>query len=111
VPARRLPTILAEAQALGIPVAGNRHAGIPEGIVDGHAGLLSDEGDVNGLARNILRLLQDAALHADLSRRGIELVRNEFNLQQQAGQLESIYDALLASHQPNVCFSARATAA
>jgi len=105
-----LPMILPEAQALGIPVVGNRHAGIAEGIVDGHAGLLSEERDVSGLARNILRLFQDAALHADLSRRGIELVRNDFNLRQQTGQLESIYDAVLASRQPSTCFSARATA-
>jgi glycosyltransferase involved in cell wall biosynthesis len=107
-----LPMILAEAQALGVPVVGTRHAGIPEGIVDGHAGLLSDERDVSGLARNLKRVLQDDALHADLSRRGIELVLHDCNLQLQTEQLESIYDAVLtsASLQPSTCFSARATA-
>jgi glycosyltransferase involved in cell wall biosynthesis len=107
-----LPMILAEAQALGVPVVGTRHAGIPEGIVDGHAGLLSDERDVCGLARNLKRVLQDDALHADLSRRGLELVHHEFNLRHQTGLLESIYDTVLtsASLQPSTCFTARATA-
>jgi glycosyltransferase involved in cell wall biosynthesis len=107
-----LPMVLAEAQALGVPVVGTRHAGIPEGIVDGHAGLLSDERDVCGLARNLKRVLQDDALHTDLSRRGIELVRHECNLRYQTDQLESIYDTVLASPglQPSTCFSARATA-
>jgi glycosyltransferase involved in cell wall biosynthesis len=84
-----------EAQCMGVPVVATRHGGIPEGIVDGHAGLLSDERDVPGLARNILRLLQDDALHAGLSRRGVQLVQQEFDLRQQTAQLEMVYDAAL----------------
>jgi colanic acid/amylovoran biosynthesis glycosyltransferase len=106
-----LPMILAEAQALGVPVVGTRHAGIPEGIVDGYAGLLSDERDVPGLARNIVRLLQDDVLHADLSRRGVELVQQAFDLHHQTAQLESVYDAVLAgaSARLKTCCRARAT--
>jgi colanic acid/amylovoran biosynthesis glycosyltransferase len=89
-----LPMIVAEAQAMGVPVVGTRHAGIPEGIVDGFRGMLSEEGDVHGLARNIARLLNDEDLHADLRLRGIQFVRDRFNLRKQTLALESIYDAV-----------------
>ena len=98
-----------EAQCMGVPVVATYHGGIPEGIVDGPSGLLSDERDVPALAHNILRLLQDDALHTDLSRRGIQLVQQHFNLSQQTAQLEFLYDAVLAGIPPNTCFSARAT--
>jgi len=90
-----LPMILAEAQALGVPVAATRHAGIPEGIVDGRGGLLSEERDVAGLARNITQLFQDEALYADLRRRGRDLVLHEFDLKGQSGRLEMIYDDVI----------------
>jgi glycosyltransferase involved in cell wall biosynthesis len=90
-----LPMILIEAQALGVPVVATRHAGIPEGIVDGNAGMLSDERDIHGLADNIVRLFADRALHEDLSRRGVDLVRHNFDLHRQTDQLETIYDRVL----------------
>jgi glycosyltransferase involved in cell wall biosynthesis len=103
---------LAEAQGLGVPVVATHHAGIPEGIVDGSAGLLSAERDVPQLAANILHVLGDDALHADLSRRGVELVQREFDLSLQTQALESIYDTVAfgVSDQAKSFCKARATA-
>jgi glycosyltransferase involved in cell wall biosynthesis len=107
-----LPMFLAEAQGLGVPVVATHHAGIHEGIVDGSAGLLSAERDVPQLAANILRVLGDDALHADLSRRGVELVKREFDLSLQTQALESIYDTVAfgATDQGKSFCKARATA-
>jgi colanic acid/amylovoran biosynthesis glycosyltransferase len=107
-----LPMFLAEAQGLGVPVVATRHAGIPEGIVRGHHGMLSDERDVTGLAVNIQRLLNDDALHADVARRGVALVQREFDLRRQTQRLEAVYDSVVAgaTAQAKSFASARATA-
>ena len=107
-----LGMVLLEAQGMGVPVVATRHAGTAEGLIDGQAGLLSDERDVAGLARNIARLLQDDSLHADLSCRGAEMIQRGFDLQHQTAHLESIYDAVLARRVVvplNNCCNARAT--
>jgi colanic acid/amylovoran biosynthesis glycosyltransferase len=91
-----LPMILAEAQGLGVPVVATRHAGIPEGIVDGEGGLLSDERDARSLAMNILRLFEDEELYTSVRRRGAELVLREFDLKRQTERLEAIYDGVLS---------------
>jgi colanic acid/amylovoran biosynthesis glycosyltransferase len=78
-----------EASASGLPIAGTRHNGIPEVVLDGVTGLLSDEGDVAGMARNIAALAMDAAAWQRLGRAGRRHVEATFALERQA-------DALLA---------------
>ena len=40
-----LPTVLLEAQAMGVPVVSTFHSGIPEGVADGVTGTLVPERD------------------------------------------------------------------
>jgi glycosyltransferase involved in cell wall biosynthesis len=93
-----LPMVLLEAQAMGIPVASTRHAGIPEGILDGDHGLLSDEFDSAGLAHHIIQLLTDQQLWNDRHQRGPAFVRDNFSLLRQTELLEEIYDFVLSEH-------------
>ncbi len=53
---------VAEAMALGVPVASVRSGAIPELIEDGREGLLSAPGDVAGLAEAAVRLLTEPGL-------------------------------------------------
>jgi alpha-1,3-rhamnosyl/mannosyltransferase len=62
-----------EAMACGCPVVAARSGSIPE--VVGDAALLVDPLDVAGIADGILRIRGDAALAADLARRGRDRVR------------------------------------
>lgn len=55
------PTAIAEAMASALPVVSTRHSGIPEHVRDGVSGLLVAEGDVEGMAAAIARLLDDPA--------------------------------------------------
>jgi glycosyltransferase involved in cell wall biosynthesis len=91
-----LPMVLLEAQAMGIPVVSTRHAGIPEGILDGERGLLCAEFDVPALAQHITHLLTDNGLWNDHHQRGPEFVREHFSLLRQTELLEEIYDLVLA---------------
>jgi len=58
---------LAEAMALGVPVAATRIGAIPELVDDGETGLLAAPGDAGGLARAVVRLLEDARLRSKLA--------------------------------------------
>ncbi len=93
-----LPMVLVEAQALGIPVVATRHAGIPEGILDGERGLLADEFDVDDLARQITQLLLRPHLWNDIHLRSPEFVSKHFDLRHQTELLEDIYDSAIHSH-------------
>jgi glycosyltransferase involved in cell wall biosynthesis len=57
-----------EALSCGIPVVGSRVGGVPEVVRDGQTGLLCDAGDIAAMTRAVLRLLQDRALHRQMSR-------------------------------------------
>ncbi|HLY09122.1 MAG TPA: glycosyltransferase, partial [Planctomycetota bacterium] len=61
-----------EAMASGIPVVTTTGGALPEAV--GDAGLLVAPGSVSELARAMLRLAGDAALRADLVRKGARRV-------------------------------------
>ncbi|MGC8959128.1 MAG: glycosyltransferase family 4 protein [Chloroflexia bacterium] len=66
--------VFLEAWANGMPVIGARAGGIPAVVDDGVNGLLVPFGDVEALARAIVRLLDDPALAREMGRRGREKV-------------------------------------
>ncbi|ASC71444.1 Glycosyltransferase Type 1 [Halomicronema hongdechloris C2206] len=94
-----LGMVFLEAQAMGLPVVSCRSGGIPEAVVHGETGFLVPEGDVNGLAQHIVRLVEDAPLWQRLSHQGRAWVCDRFDLQTQTRKLEAIYDTVLAEHQ------------
>jgi glycosyltransferase involved in cell wall biosynthesis len=51
-----------EAQSCGVPVVASRVGGIPEYVAEGRTGFLIEPGDSAELARQILRLIDDADL-------------------------------------------------
>jgi O-antigen/teichoic acid export membrane protein len=55
-----------EAGAYGLPVVASRSGGVSEAVKDCVTGLLADEGDVEGTAGAILRLLRDGGLRRRL---------------------------------------------
>jgi colanic acid/amylovoran biosynthesis glycosyltransferase len=91
-----LPTTVLEAGALGVPVVSTRHSGIPEAVVDGETGLLGDERDVSGLARNLHRLLTDADLRERMGKAARAHIAENFDLARQSRKLEDIYDEVVA---------------
>lgn len=92
--------VFAEAQASGLPVVSSNSGGIPEAVADGQTGFLLPEKDIQGLATQILRLLQDQELWHRFSEEGQQHVRIHFNLRRQTRFLEEIYTESINQKQP-----------
>jgi glycosyltransferase involved in cell wall biosynthesis len=86
-----LPTVLIEAQAMGVPVVSTFHSGIPEGVADGVTGILVPERDSENLATAILRLLQDQDLWQRYHLATQGHIDRQFDLRKQTALLEDIY--------------------
>lgn len=75
-----IPNVLVEAMRLGLPVVSTAISGIPELVIDGETGLLVPPHDAESLAAALARLLDDAALRAQLIERAACHVTSEFDL-------------------------------
>jgi glycosyltransferase involved in cell wall biosynthesis len=64
------PVAVLEAAASGLPVVSTDHAGISEAVVHGVTGLLVEEGDVEGMAREMLALAHDPQMAARMGAAG-----------------------------------------
>lgn len=89
------PVAITEAQATGMPVLSTYHADIPEVVIDGETGLLSQERDIDGLAKNLEYLVSHPELWETMGKRAREHVERKFNLRKQISRLEEIYSQLL----------------
>lgn len=87
--------VVLEANACGVPVIAS--TGVPEGAVgDELNGLRYQFGDVNALARAIIRLLRDDTLHARLSSNALQRVRR-FSWSTVGAEFENVVSGLAAS--------------
>lgn len=88
------PTVLLEAQATGLPVVSTRHADIPEIVTEGKSALLSDEGDAEGLARNMIFMMERPEVWESFGREGRRLVESQFDVRKTVRGLEEAYLSL-----------------
>ncbi len=65
-----VPVVIAEAMALGKPVLGTRHSGIPELVLDGVTGRLLEEGDKAGLTAAMAWMVANRQATAQMGRAG-----------------------------------------
>lgn len=91
-----LPNAAVEALAVGLPVVGTDHAGLPEAIADGVNGFLSPEGDAEHLALRITELLHSPDLRRGMGLAGRARAEERFNAAHQNRLLETRYDAVCA---------------
>ena len=93
--------VFLEAQAMGVPVVSFRNGGIPETMRDRVTGLLAEEGDVQGLANQLLRYLSDDQFWRQSREQGMRWVRANFDNAVQACKLEDIYRRAISGFRPN----------
>jgi glycosyltransferase involved in cell wall biosynthesis len=95
-------TIL-EAMASGLPIASCRAVGVMDCLRDGENGLLSDPGDIEGLARNLHALATDAALRERLASVALEEVRRVYSWPAVAARIMRVYEEV-AGAKPSLGF-------
>ncbi len=64
-----------EASACGKPIVATDAGGIRDAVLDGETGLIAADGDVNGIAQHVIRLLDDRMLAEKLGNRGREYAK------------------------------------
>lgn len=84
-----------EAMACGVPVIGTNVGGIPEVIIPGVTGYISELGDIENIAKQSLLVLSDDQLHKQLAQNSINRVRDFFRADLIVSQYEEIYYSLL----------------
>ena len=80
-----------EAMATGLPVFATQHGGIPEAIENRVSGVLVSERNHEELADALINAAQDPPFLSRIARNGAEVVRKNFDLNEQARRLEDIY--------------------
>jgi L-malate glycosyltransferase len=83
-----------EAMACGVPVISTNTGGIPEVNVDGVTGFLSDVGDVDSMASNALKLLQNDTLHDQFRINALNRAK-EFDIRTILPLYEELYERVV----------------
>ncbi len=83
-----------EAMACEVPVISSNAGGLPELNIEGVTGYLSDVGDVEDMAKNTLRLLQDPALLQRFRESALERAR-EFDIDLIVPQYAAYYEEVV----------------
>jgi colanic acid/amylovoran/stewartan biosynthesis glycosyltransferase WcaL/AmsK/CpsK len=91
------PVSIIEMAASGMPIVGTKHCDIPEVVPPGVAGLLSPEGDAEGIARHLLWLYRNPHLWPEMVQAARRRVETEFNARIQAERLAALYESVLPS--------------
>jgi colanic acid/amylovoran biosynthesis glycosyltransferase len=91
--------VIKEAMAMGLPVIGTLHGGIPELVQDGVSGLLTPERDAPAIAAAIERLIVEGDRWPQMARAGRAHVEAHFNAVPLRKRLESIYRKAIAHRQ------------
>jgi L-malate glycosyltransferase len=88
-----------EAQACEVPVVASRVGGIPEVINDGETGFMSDVGDTEKMARDVLRLLSDEEMRRAFGKKGRELAIARYSSEIIIPQYVAFYEKVIAHGQ------------
>jgi len=83
-------TIL-EAMAAGLPVIASNAGGNPELVVHGETGFLFQVGDAEGLASNLLRYREQAALRRQHGDAGRQRAERKFTIRRMVERYEEVY--------------------
>jgi glycosyltransferase involved in cell wall biosynthesis len=86
-----------EASAAGLPVISTIHAGIPDVINNGTTGLLSEEHDVDTMANNMIRLLNNPDLAKQLGAAGKEHIKKYFSLERHINELQKVINEAISN--------------
>lgn len=83
-----------EAMAAEVPVISSNAGGLPEIIVDGYCGYMSNVGDVEDMAKNALKILKDDIVYATFKANALKQAEL-FDIENIVPQYEALYKRVL----------------
>jgi len=87
-----LPNVIIEGMATGLAVVASDHAAIPEIVIDGETGILTEEKNPDSIASAIATFLDKSKMKESCIRAARDFVEREHDLKKTIADLESIYD-------------------
>lgn len=93
------PLVGIEAMGFGRPVVAFRIGGVTQYLRHGENGLLAKHRDIDDLARQVRRLLEDPALRARLGRAAARCAAHEFTLDRHIRDLQQVYRQARDAHR------------
>jgi glycosyltransferase involved in cell wall biosynthesis len=92
-----MPACVIEAGLADLAVGAYAVAGVPEVVVDGESGLLAPAGDVAGLARRVVHLLENDRARRAMGRAGRARCLRSFVIETIAPQYLRLYEEMVAA--------------
>lgn len=86
---------LKEAMAMGLPVIGTHHGGIPELIEEGISGFLVPERDAEAIAAKLAYLIEHPAVWPQMGKAGRAYVEEHFDINKLNDELVAVYRSLV----------------
>ena len=83
-----------EAMAAEVPVISTNAGGLPEIIIDGNCGYMSNVGDVADMANNAIRILKDDVVYKEFKKNAL-LQAERFDIESIVPQYEALYKRVL----------------
>jgi len=94
------PVGILEAGGSGLPVISTRHAGISDVVIEGETGFLVDEADVEGMAKHMLQIAEDAALAGRLGQAARKRIEDHFLLEGTISALWQVIESCMNGVPP-----------
>ena len=83
-----------EAMAAEVPVISSNAGGLPEIIIDGDCGYMSNVGDVEDMAKNAIKILKDDLIYAQFKANALKQAES-FDIENIVPQYEALYKRVL----------------
>lgn len=84
------PVAILDAQASALPVISTIHAGIPDVVINDETGLLVEEWDVEGMTKNMIRILVEEGLAEKLGKAGRKRIMEHFTMEKHLNVLRCL---------------------
>ncbi|MCA9498452.1 MAG: GT4 family glycosyltransferase PelF [Saprospiraceae bacterium] len=90
-----LPNSILEAMAMGLPVVTTDVAGAKELVVNEKTGIVVPQGNVNELAKAMIRILEDKPTRLQMGQAGRMRIENQFAFSKRLECVEDLYENVL----------------
>lgn len=90
-----IPQSVLQAMAAGVPVVATRAGGVPEVIIHEKTGVLVKTGDHEGLAKGIIKILNNPSSAKQFAENARELIQREHSVNHMLDKIEELYKKLL----------------